>query len=66
MNTTSVKNTKFEFCKKELRVLLRKLVEGNYHITAEFIYDHIANPGVDVKINPSLINRQSMEEFLRE
>lgn len=58
-------NSKLEYCKPELKALLNKLVEGNYHITAEFIYDHIANSGVDMKIHPELENSVSMEEFLK-
>ena len=61
-----VKNTKLEYCRSELKVLLKKLVEGNYHVTAEFIYDHIANSGVEMKINPELDGAASMEEFLGE
>ena len=60
------KNTKLEYCKKELKSLLNKLVEGNYQITAEFIYDHIANSGVDMKIHPELENSKTMEDFLKE
>jgi|GEM_PF-1442964 len=65
MDIASVKNSKLEFCSKELRVLLKRLVAGNYHVTAEFIYDHIANSGVEMKINPSLVGKQSMEAFLK-
>ncbi len=60
------KNSKLEYCKEELKNLLNKLVEGNYHITAEFIYDHIANSGVDMKIHPELQNQKTMYEFLKE
>lgn len=44
--------------------MLNKLLEGNYQITAEFIYDHIANSGVDIKIHPELAGQQTMKEFL--
>ncbi len=66
MHISDVKNSKLEFCKRELQALLRKLVEGNYHVTAEFIYDHVANSGVEMKINPSLVDTQTMEAFLAE
>lgn len=66
MNTSQAKNSKLEYCKKELKALLKKLVEGNYQITAEFIYDHIANSGVDMKIHPELEGSKTMEEFLKE
>lgn len=60
------KNSKLEYCREELKVLLRKLIDGNYHITAEFIYDHIANSGVEMKIHPELQNKTKMEDFLKE
>lgn len=59
-------NSKLEYCKPELEALLNRLVEGNYHITAEFIYDHIANSGVDMKIHPELVNKVTMNEFLNK
>ncbi|MES3005391.1 MAG: hypothetical protein V4664_00390 [Patescibacteria group bacterium] len=63
---TQPKNSKLEYCKDELKALLNKLVEGNYHITAEFLYDHIANSGVDMKIHPELENQKTMYQFLEE
>jgi len=63
---TEPKNSKLEYCKPELKVLLKKLVEGRYDITAEFIYDHIANSGVDMKIHPELDGQKNMEQFLNE
>jgi len=64
MDKKEVINTKLAYCEEELKVLLNKLIEGNYHVTAEFIYDHIANSGVEMKINPELDGKQTMEEFL--
>ena len=58
------KSYKLEWCEDELRALLEKLIEGNYHTTAEFIYDHVANSGVEMKINPELEGRESMQDFL--
>ncbi len=66
MDTKNVTNTKLKHCKRELAALLNKLIEGNYHVTAEFIYDHIANSGVEMKINPELVNKTSMEDFIKE
>lgn len=60
------KNSKLEYCKKELKVLLKKLIEGNYHLTAKAVYDHIANSGVDMDLNPKLRNSKTIEEFLAD
>ncbi|MDO8563491.1 MAG: hypothetical protein Q7R87_00605 [Nanoarchaeota archaeon] len=60
------KNSKLEFCKKELKILINKLIEGNYHLTAEAVYSHIANSGVDMDLNPKLRNSKTMKEFLKE
>ena len=66
MAPNPIKNTKLEYSKKELKALLKKLIEGGYNITAEFIYDHIANSGVEMKINPDLVNQKTMQQFLIE
>lgn len=57
-------NSKFVYCEDELRSLLKKLTEGNYHITAEVVFDHVANTGVEVDMNPSIKNRMTMEKFI--
>ena len=61
---TKFKNPKLDFCKDELKSLLEKLVVGNYHTTAEFIFNHIAHTGVDTDLNPELKKEPTMEEFL--
>ena len=61
---TKLKNPKLEFCKDELKVLLNKLISGNYHTTAEFIFNSIAHTGVDTDLNPELKEKPTMEEFL--
>jgi len=66
MENSAVINSKLEHCKEELKALLRKLSEGYYDITAEFVYDHIANSGVEMKINKDLVDSKSMKEFLEE
>ncbi len=66
MEDKTIKNFKLEYCKKELKALLKKLIEGNYNLTAESIYKHIANSGVEMDLNPSLKNSKSMQEFLSE
>lgn len=58
-------NSKLDWCEAELRALLLRLIEGNYHITAEHIFDHIAHSGVDLKLNPEL-EKLTMEEFLKQ
>lgn len=66
MKDDKIKNFKLEYCKKELKALLNKLIEGNYHLTAEAIYHHIANSGVEMDLNPKLKNSKTMDEFLAE
>ena len=56
-------NSKLEWCEDELRTLLQKLMEGNYQITAEHIFDHIAHSGVDLKLNKEL-ETLTLQEFL--
>lgn len=58
------KNPKLEFCKDELRFLIEKFISGNYHTTAEFIFNIIAHTGVDTDLNPELKEKPTMEEFL--
>ncbi len=64
MDTPS-ENSKLAWCESELRALLTRLLEGNYGITAEFIFDHVARSGVDMKLNPEL-EKLSMVEFLNK
>lgn len=61
-----IKNFKLDYCKDELKALLKKLIEGNYNLTAQAIYNHIANSGVEMDLNPSLKNAKTMDEFLAE
>lgn len=61
---TVPKSKKLEWCKDELRALLSKLIEGNYHQTAEIVFDHIAHTGVETELNPELKNRPTLESFL--
>ena len=66
MKNEEIKNFKLEYCKKELKILLKKLIEGNYHLTAEAIYNNIANSGVEMDLNPKLKNSKTIKEFLAE
>jgi hypothetical protein len=59
-----IKRTKLEYCKDELKPLLRKLIDGSYYLTAQHIFDHIANSGVEMDLNPELRGAITMEEFL--
>ena len=61
-----IKNYKLELCEEELKALLRKLIDGGYHVTAAQVYDHIANTGVELDLKPELRNQKTMEEFLAE
>ena len=57
-------NTKLEWCKNELRILLEKLNNGNYQKTAEVVFDHVAHTGVESDLNPELKKKPTLEEFL--
>ncbi len=61
---TKFKNPKLDFCKNELRLLLEKLISGNYHTTAEFVFNHIAHTGVESDLDSELKTKPAMEEFL--
>lgn len=62
---TKFKHPKLELCKSELKKLLEKLIEGNYHKTAEVVFDHIAHTGVESDLNPELKTKPTLEEFLK-
>ena len=57
-------NTKLDWCKDELKILLKKLIDGNYHKTAEVVFDHVAHTGVESDLNPELKKEPILEEFL--
>ena len=57
-------NKKLDWCRDELKVLLLRLVEGNYHTTAQFVFDHIAHTGVETDLDKSLKERPSFDEFM--
>ncbi len=59
-----IANSKLVWCEEELRALLVRLIEGNYHITAEYLFDHVAHSGVDIKLNPDL-EKITMETFIK-
>lgn len=57
---------KLEYCEAELRALLKKLKEGYYQKTAEFIYDHVAKTGVEMATDPELEKEAyDMETFIQ-
>ena len=64
--TKHFENKKLEWCKNELRDLLNTLIKGNYHQTAEVVFDHVAHTGVETDINPDLKKNPTLDEFLRE
>ena len=57
-------NSKLDWCKNELRTLLKRLNEGNYQKTAEVVFDHVAHTGVESDLNPELKKSPTLEEFL--
>ena len=61
---TIFENPKLEWCKSELKTLLEKLIEGNYHTTAKTVFDHIAHTGVETDLDQKLKKEPSLEEFL--
>ena len=63
MNKT-FENSKLDWCKQELKVLLEKLISGNYHKTAEVVFDHVAHTGVESDLNTELKKTPTLEEFL--
>lgn len=62
---TNFESKKLEWCKVELRALLERLIAGNYHQTAEMVFDHIAHTGVETDLNPDLKNNPSLDTFLQ-
>jgi hypothetical protein len=62
---TVFESKKLDWCKKELKTLLEKLIEGNYHQTAEVVFDHIAHTGVETDLNKELKKKPTFEEFLK-
>ena len=58
-------NTKLDWCKNELKVLINRLIDGNYHKTAQVVFDHIAHTGVETDLNKELKKKPGLEEFLK-
>jgi len=59
-------NSKLDWCKKELKSLLDRLIKGNYKTTADVVFDHIAHTGVETDLNPELKKKPLLEEFLKD
>jgi hypothetical protein len=57
-------SSKLDWCKNELKTLLEKLVDGDYHKTAEVVFDHIAHTGVETDLNSELKKSPTLDEFL--
>jgi hypothetical protein len=57
-------NSKLDWCKDELKTLLKRMNEGNYQKTAEVVFDHVAHTGVESDLNPELKKSPTLEEFL--
>lgn len=60
------KSKKLDWCKDDLRALLRRLIAGNYHQTAEVVFDHIAHTGVETDLDPELKHSPMLDDFLKE
>ena len=58
------KNQKLNFCQKELKVLLDKLMVGNYEVSARTVFDHLAHTGVDTDLDKTLKEKPTFEEFM--
>jgi hypothetical protein len=39
-------------------------VDHHYRTTAEYIFDYMFNSGVEVKIDPEIIDSMTLDEFL--
>lgn len=55
---------KLNWCKDELKALLERLIEENYHQTAKAVFDHIAHTGVETDMNEELKEKPTFEEFM--
>ena len=62
---TVFKSQKLEWCKDELRTLLKRLNEGNYQQTAEIVFDHVAHTGVETDVDPSLKQEPTFADFMK-
>lgn len=62
---TVFESKKLDWCKKELKTLIKKLHKGNYHQTAEVVFEHIAHTGVETDLNPKLKKSPTLDEFLK-
>ena len=62
---TTFESKKLDWSKDELKALLERLIEGNYHQTAEVVFDHIAHTGVETDLNPELKQKPTSDEFLK-
>lgn len=61
----SFENKKLDWSKKELKSLLDRLIKGNYHQTAQVVFDHVAHTGVETDLNLELKKKPTLEEFLK-
>jgi len=58
------KNQKLNYCQKELKALLEKLMAGNYEVSARTVFDHLAHTGVDTDLDKTLKEKPTFEEFM--
>ncbi len=62
---STFKSKKLDWCKDELKALLNKLIEGNYHQTAEVVFNHVAHTGVETDLDAELKTKPTLDEFLK-
>ncbi len=62
---TKFKSKKLDWCKDELKLILNKLIAGNYHQTAEVVFNHIAHTGVETDLKPELKSNPTLDEFMK-
>ncbi len=63
---TTYKSQKLEWCKDELKMLLEKLIAGNYSQTADVIFSHVAHTGVETDLDPELKHTPTLTKFLED
>ena len=59
------KNQKLDFCKAELKILLQKLLSGNYEVSARTVFNHLAHTGVETDLDKSLKEKPTFEDFMK-
>ena len=61
---TIFESKKLDWCKNELKALLKRLQDGNYSQTAEVVFGHVAHTGVETDLKQELKKSPTLGEFL--